>query len=71
MIYKRTKGSRQIGNYLAGVSRQISNYFVGLSRQIAFPYKKRSTKIWYFSALKGKEQSTINHEKPSAVLSIL
>ena len=27
MIYKRIKGSRQIGNYLAG-----------LSRQIAFPY---------------------------------
>ena len=24
MIYNRTKGSRQIGNYLAGLSRQIA-----------------------------------------------
>ena len=36
--------SRQIGNYLAGLSRQIGNYLAGLSRQIAFPFN-----IWDIS----------------------
>ena len=31
--------SRQIGNYLVGLSRQKGNYLAGLSRQIAFPKK--------------------------------
>ena len=29
MIYKRIKGSRQIGNYLAGHVPQIGNYLAG------------------------------------------
>ena len=31
--------SRQRSNYLTGLSRQRSNYLTGLSRQIAFPIK--------------------------------
>ena len=34
--------SRQIGNYLAGLSRQIGNHLAGLSCQIAFPFKECS-----------------------------